>query len=108
MLTATLPVVLTQNNTVGLTQRSAAERAVNQLLSVVVGKYSARTTDHLKTDVSSRIQACLEIASQEYQDALKTLATNPDASRQVQQCQRKLDSLGSLQVMANLINETEW
>ena len=106
-MVATLPLLTTQNH-LGLTQRSAAERAVNQLLSVIVGKYPARETDHLKNNPSARVQACVSLAGEEYQKALKQLATDPSASRQVQQVQRKMDSLGSLQVIANLIDETIW
>lgn len=105
---ATLPVSTTHNHLVGLTQRSAAERAVNQLLSVIVGRNAARATDNLKDNPSSRVQACIRIASKELQDALEGLAEDPSASKQVQQVQRKIDSLGSLQVLANLILETEW
>ena len=107
MTLATIPVLTTQNH-LGLTQESAAKRAVNQLLSVIVGKYSARETDHLKDDPSARVQACVSLAGEEFQKALKQLATDPSANKQVQQVQRKMDSLGSLQVLANLIQETEW
>lgn len=108
MIVATLPVSTTHNNLVGLTQRSAAERAVNQLLSVIVGRNAARETDSLKSNPSARVQACVKLASIELQDALQTLAEDASASRQVQQVQRKMDSLASLQTLANLINETEW
>lgn len=105
---ATIPVLTTHNNTVGLTKQSDAERAVNQLLSVVVGRYSARATDNLKDNPSDRVQECMRLALEEYQNALKELASNPDGQRQVQQAQRKMDSLSSLQVLANLISEVTW
>ena len=105
---ATVPLSIMVNNTVGLTQESAAVRAVNQLLSVIVGRNAARATDPLKDNPSARIQACTEIAAEEQKKAIGQLSEDPGASRQVQQVQRKLDSLGSLQVLANLISETEW
>ena len=104
---AILPVT-TSNQLAGLTTETAAKRAVNQLLSVVVGKWAAKGTDHLKEQPSDRVQACLQITSDEYQKAIKQLASDPNASKMVNQCQRKLDSLASLQTIANLINETEW
>ena len=103
----TLPVT-TPDQLAGLTTEAAAKRAVNQLLSVVVGKWAAKGTDHLKDEPSQRVQACLQITSEEYQKALKQLASDPNASKMVSQCQRKLDSIASLQTIANLINETEW
>lgn len=104
---ATVPISTTANN-VGLTQESAAKRAVNQLLSVIVGRNAARDTDHLKHDPSARVQACVAFASQEYQKASAELAKDASADRLVRQVERKLDSLKSLQVLSNLIKETPW
>lgn len=104
---ATIPVT-TQDSLLGLTTESAAKRSCNQLLSVIVGRNSARDTDNLKDDPSARVQACFTLASEELQTAIQKLATDPDAGRLVKQCQRKMDSLASLQVFANLIKETEW
>ena len=91
-----------------LTQKGSAERAVNQLLAVIVGRRHAQETDSLKNEPSERIQACLELAGKEYMDAVKSLRGNPDNQRLVNQVQRKMDSLGSLQTLANLIKECEW
>jgi hypothetical protein len=104
---ATLPVNHT-NHTMGLTSESAAKRSCNQLLSVIVGRNAARDTDHLKDEPSKRVQACLALATAELNQAIQKLSTDPDANRLVKQCQRKMDSLASLQVFSNLINETEW
>lgn len=104
---AILPVT-TPNQLAGLTTEAAAKRSCNQLLSVIVGRNAARDTDHLKDEPSKRVQACLALASDEMSKAIQKLSTDPDASRLVKQCQRKMDSMASLQVFANLINETEW
>lgn len=105
---ATIPVSTTHNNTVGLTKQSDAQRAVNQLLSVVVGRHSAKATDKFKDNPSERVQECMKFAIEEYRIALEALAQSPDGQRHVQQAQRKMDSLSSLQVLANLISEVTW
>lgn len=100
--------LLNHDNVPELTKRDAAVRAVNQLLSVVVGGRYARQTDNLKHTPGERVRACIELAGKEYLDALASLKDNPDNQRLVNQVQRKMDSLNSLATISNLIEECEW
>tara|TARA_Y100001968_G_C19393490_1_gene736905 strand:+ start:1002 stop:1292 length:291 start_codon:yes stop_codon:yes gene_type:complete len=92
-----------------LTGKDAADRAINQLLSVIVGKNHAKQTDALKEDPAQRVKACTGLAATEMSEAASLIADCvPDAKRMMSQAQRKLDSLGSLAVLANLIKEVDW
>ena len=92
-----------------LTGKDAADRAINQLLSVIVGNKHARNTDALKDNPAARVKKCTEFAMTEYSEAASLLSDCvPDAKRMVSQAQRKLDSLSSLAVLANLIKEVDW
>ncbi len=91
------------------TRKDSADRAINQLLSVIVGVKDARATDSLKRDPSSRVKRCTELTMSEYSEAVSLLTDCvPDAKRMVTQCQRKLDSLSSLSVLCKVIRESEW
>ena len=92
-----------------LTSKDVADRACNQLLSVIVGSKHARNTDDLKSNPAERVRKCTELAMAEYSEAASLLSDCvPDAKRMVSQAQRKLDSLSSLTVFANLIKEVDW
>ncbi len=92
-----------------LTGKDAADRAINQLLSVIVGRQHAKETDELKADPSQRVKACTQLVSVELSEAASLLADCvPDAKRMMSQAQRKIDSLGSLAVLASLIKEVDW
>ena len=55
------------------------------------------------------IKACTGLAATEMSEAASLIADCvPDAKRMMSQAQRKLDSLGSLAVLANLIKEVDW
>ena len=90
------------------TDKDAANRAINQLLSVIVGSNHASSTDALKDNPATRVQQCTELAMTEYSEAASLLSDCvPDAKRMVSQAQRKLDSLSSLAVLTNLIKEVD-
>ncbi len=92
-----------------LTTKDAADRAINQLLSVIVGSKHARNTDDLKGNPSERVKKCTEFAMTEYAEAANLLTDCvPDAKRMMSQAQRKLDSLSSLAVLSNVIKEVDW
>ena len=86
--------------------RQTAERAINQLLSLIVGTKFAKQTDSLKNEPIARLKKCIELTLNEYSDAVSLQADCvPDAQRMIAQAQRKLDSLNSLTILANLIPE---
>ena len=88
-----------------LTTQESAYRALNQLCSVTAGRMWARKTDEFKDDPSKRIQTCIELTLGEAKDASSRLATDPAADRQLNQANRKLDSLQSLALLARIIQQ---
>ena len=90
-----------------MVERDTIIRAHSQLLSVIVGKHTAKDTTHLIGDPLARTEACQSVAIRELQDAMaeKDPAVRSKATNQVQ---RKLSSLDSLTSFAQLINECEW
>ena len=94
--------------TPSLTSQESAVKAFNQLLSLVVGRDIARATEALKGNTRNRTQECIKLTMADYKDAMDALATDPTSQSRVKQCQRKLDSLNSLQVFSNVLNEVEW
>jgi len=86
-----------------LTTKAQAIRAVNQLLSVIVGQAMARSTDYLKDEPLERVKACLDLTMDAYKVAMTAGDTNG-----IKQLQRKTDSLGSLAIMANLLTEFDF
>jgi hypothetical protein len=94
---------MTTTTTTDLTTEAAAIRAVSQLLSLVVGSNSAKATDYLKDAPVKRVSACLDLSLAEYQKAMAV-----GNSTGIRQVQRKLDALGSLAILATLVDEVEW
>ncbi len=89
-----------------LTCKATADRALNQLLKVIVGSKDAKATDSLKAEPMNRIKKCMELTMIEYAAAAQLLTDCvPDAKRMVAQCQRKQDSLNSLAVLCKVIKE---
>tara|TARA_Y100001968_G_C19252279_1_gene665048 strand:- start:566 stop:856 length:291 start_codon:yes stop_codon:yes gene_type:complete len=92
-----------------LISKDLADRAINQLLSVIVGGKDARATDSLKGEPTERVKKCMELTIVEYSEAAQLLTDCvPDAKRMVSQCQRKQNSLHSLAVLCKVIKKTEW
>ena len=84
-------------------------RSINQLLSVIVGQKFARETDELKTFPSKRVRRCLELTLVEHKQASDSLDHDAAAaSRALSQVHRKLDSLHSLSVLADCVEENLW
>ena len=84
-------------------------RALNQLLSVVAGSKYARETDSLKTDPMERIKKCLELTLVEHKKATDSLEHDSSAGRKaMSQVHRKLDSLHSLSVLTECVEESSW
>ena len=85
-----------------------AIRAVNQLTSVIVGAQSARETDSLKEKPVERVRKCMELALLEAGQSNRELLHLDDAStreKKMAQSARKLDSLNSLSVFAELVED---
>jgi hypothetical protein len=84
-------------------------RAINQLLSVIVGAKYARETDELKTDPIERIKACMELTLIEHKQATDSLEHDSAAGRKAMgQVHRKLDSLHSLSILTECVEESSW
>ena len=87
--------------------RQQADRAVNQLLSIIVGRRQAIASNHLENYVPERLELCLKLVGQEMENDI-TLG-NPEAvGAALGRSQRKLSSIQSLKVLATLIGEVDW
>ena len=82
-------------------------KALNQLLSLVIGVRIARQTEHLKSAPINRINHAQKIiADGELQEATRDLQDGYDgASKRLSQVERKIDSLKSLKVLAEMVEE---
>lgn len=79
-------------------------RSLNQLISLVAGRDGAIATNHLADAPLERISELIGLASRDLTDAASS-----GNQQSMRQAQRKLESLGSLRVLAVvLVNETEW
>ena len=85
---------------------TAAQRSLNQLISLVAGARFARQTDQFKDDPLKRLDNCITLVVEEYKDAMLSNDTKAEG-----QANRKLDSFKSLRVLAvlvqNLIKENQ-
>ncbi len=84
-----------------VTEKQEAERALNQLLSLIVGSRFARETDCYKDRPLERIAACYRFAIQEHKETF-------GSEIKMNQINRKLDSLKSLTVLAQLTESIDW
>ncbi len=75
--------------------------ALNQLLSVLVGKRFAMQTAGLKRIPSERIKQCHKLVLTEYAEAVGDI-------KRVAQVKRKMDSLESLSVLSELVDVVDW
>ena len=90
-----------------LITRQQADRAVNQLLSVIVGRRQALASNHLENYLSERLDLCIKLIGQEMENDIKI--GNPEVvGAALGRSQRKLSSVQSLKVLAALISEVEW
>lgn len=76
----------------------AVAKALNQLISLVAGRDIAMSTNDESDRPAYRIGECLRLAAQEMSDA----AVKSD-TKAIKQCQRKLESMTSLKLLANQI-----
>ncbi len=90
-----------------LISRQQADRAINQLLSVIVGKRQAIASNHLQNYIPERLELCLKLIGQEMENDI-TLGDPEMVGAALSRSQRKLSSLQSLKVLSSLINEVEW
>ena len=89
--------------TTPMTTKDACVRALNQVMSVVVGQQQARATDHLKDDPMKRVSACVDLTMAAYKEAMAT-----GDAKAISQLQRKADTLGSLAILATLVAEVDF
>ena len=90
-----------------LITRQQANRAVNQLLSVIVGRRQALASNHLENYIPDRLDLCIKLIGQEMENDIKI--GNPEVvGAALGRSQRKLSSVQSLKVLAALISEVEW
>jgi hypothetical protein len=87
-----------------LISRQQADRAINQLLSVIVGRQQAIASNHLENYILERLEFSLILIEQEMNHSKRLGDTNNAMNR----AQRKLSSVQSLKVLAALISEVEW
>ena len=82
-------------------------KALNQLLALVIGGRIAKRTEHLKSAPINRINHAQKIiADGELQEATRDLQDGYDgASKRLSQVERKIDSLKSLKVLAEMVEE---
>ena len=82
-------------------------KSLNQLLSLVIGGRIARQTEHLKSAPINRINHAKKIiADGELQEATRDLQDGyENASKRLSQVERKIDSLKSLKVLAEMVEE---
>ena len=90
-----------------LISRQQADRAINQLLSVIVGKRQAVASNHLQNYIPERLELCLKLIGQEMENDI-TLGDPEVVGAALSRSQRKLSSVQSLKVLSSLINEVEW
>jgi hypothetical protein len=82
-------------------------RALNQLTSVVVGARHAKESERLKDDPLGRIQKCMELTILEHSEAIQEFR-DPNSSKKVDQANRKMNSLASLAILADLVEKSAW
>ncbi len=90
-----------------LISRQQADRAINQLLSVIVGKRQAIASNHLQNYIPERLELCLKLIGQEMENDI-TLGDPEVVGAALSRSQRKLSSVQSLKVLSTLIREVEW
>jgi len=90
-----------------LISRQQADRAINQLLSVIVGKRQAVASNHLQNYIPERLELCLKLIGQDMENDIK-LGDPEMVGAALSRSQRKLSSVQSLKVLSTLIREVEW
>ena len=86
--------------------RQKADRAINQLLSCVLGRVKAKASSHLEHNSIERIEFCSKMIQKELQDLLEN-KNSEDLGRSLNGGRMQLDSLQSLKTLARLIDEVD-
>ena len=90
-----------------LISRQQADRAINQLLSVIVGYKQAKASNHLEDYIPERLEFILKLIDQEAENDKKS--SRPEVvDAAVNRFSRKFHSVRSLQVLSALIKEVDW
>ena len=88
-------------------ERQQADRALNQLASLVGGRDLAIATNHLTGDPVQRIEA-MRVMVLEAAAKPTRLRSAAEIARDDRSMTTKIDSLGSLRTLANLVAEVDW
>ena len=92
------------NQPTTMTPKEEVLRALNQLTSLVAGREAAIATNDLSDTPEQRVA---EIVSMTSKDLIE--AASSGDNKALKQAQRKLESLGSLKLLSEvLINEVDW
>ena len=83
------------------TTKQEIYRAINQLTALVIGGRFARATKQYQKNPKERIEHCYQLTISEQADSFGDF-------NKKNQVQRKVDSLYSLNLLAQLANEVEW
>ena len=83
------------------TTKQEIYRAINQLTALVIGGRFARATTQYQKNPKERIEHCYQLTISEQADSFGDF-------NKKNQVQRKVDSLYSLNLLAQLANEVEW
>ena len=83
------------------TSKEGINSAINQLTSLVAGGRFARATKQYQKNPQERIEHCYQLAISEQADSFGDFTKK-------NQVQRKIDSLYSLNLLAQLATEIEW
>jgi len=90
-----------------LISRQQADRAINQLVSVIVGRQQAKASNHLEQYIPERLEFILKLIDQEAENDKKS--SQPEVvDAAVNRFSRKFSSVRSLQVLSTLIKEVDW
>ena len=86
-------------------KKHSKDKAINQLISSIVGLKLAKQTENLNSDPINRLEICMQLVINEYSEAISLQSDCvPDANRMISQIQKRLDSLNSLSVLLKIIN----
>ena len=83
--------------------RYSAERSINQLTCVILGRRQTQESAHFAYSPSERIKFCQQLVGQEREQARK----NKELAL-LRACDRQLSSLDSLSTLTQLLDEVEW
>ena len=87
--------------------RKKADRSIEQLLCLILGKQHAKASEHLDYSNTERIEFCFKMVHSEAQKIVETTEAS-QLSKAINASRMKLDSLQSLKTLNQLINEVEW